>query len=160
MSKESGDEPAQQVGAPTSNTPVRPVVRLTEALAVGVAREILVLADRLTEAGYEPVLIDECWVGEDLAIYIRYTSSFNPVAHAGQRIPNASIDLTSGGYAQDDATQAQWFLHDLQGPAVSVWTDPLGYDWASYDPQPDSWEYSVEQLPRLATVKERSGASG
>lgn len=155
--REGQFEVGSELGAPGPNTPVRPIIRLTETLAVTVAEEIVKLAERLTKAGSDPVLIDECWVGEDLAIYIRYTSSFNPTAHAGQRITNANIDLTSGGYAEDEATQAQWFLHDLQGPSESVFVDPLGYDWAGYDPQPESWQYSVEQLPRLATVKERSG---
>jgi hypothetical protein len=155
--EEQVPEKGPELGSPEPNTPVRPVVHLTGSWAISVARAFLVVVERERAAGLDPVIIDECWVGTDLAIYIRYTSSFNPEAHAGQRIPNSNIDPTSGGYAEDRDKQGLWFLHDLQGPANSVFVDSLGYDWASYDPQPESWQYSVEQLPRLATVKERSG---
>lgn len=146
-----------ELGSPEPNTPVRPVVHLTESWTISVAQAFLQVVERERAAGLDPVIIDECWVGTDLAIYIRYTSSFNSGAHAGHRIPNSNIDPTSGGYAEGPDKQGLWFLHDLQGPSESVFVDPLGYEWAGYDPQPESWQYCVEQLPRLATVKERSG---
>ncbi|MFC5996817.1 hypothetical protein ACFQE5_21650 [Pseudonocardia hispaniensis] len=150
---ENNDRP---LGRPEENTPLRPVVELTAEWATAVAQEFVDLVWREQERGLEPLPppVDECWVGQDLAVYIRYRIGD---WRLGRRIPDPHIDPTSGGYALSAREQGFYFFHDLYSPPPREFTDRLGYEWYQCGPEPEperSWRYAVEEQPRIATVRE------
>lgn len=146
------EKDVRPLGQPEKNTPLRPVVELTAEWATAVAREFVDVVREAQEKNLDPPPIDECWVGQDLAMYIRYRIGTWTL---GRRIPDPHIDPTSGGYALGEREQAFYYLYDLHSPPPRAWTDRLGYEWYGFGPQPDpSWEYAVEEMPRIATTRE------
>lgn len=146
------------IGVPPGTTPdcvpARPVVELTTEWAAAVAEAILDSADEAGRKGLDPPVIDECWVGGDLAIYLRYRIGPDARVRIGRRIPDSHIDPTSGGYALGLPEQGFAYLHDLAAPPHGPWTDRVGYEWHGYGsppPQP-SWEDAVEG-ERLRTLR-------
>lgn len=98
---------------------------------------------------FTPFPIDECWVGADLALYVRYS----PIGlRFGKRVAHLEIDVTGSGPAQDAGTQAMYIFHDLYGPPPAQWTDSRGYGWSGAPPETGSWEDAVEHQPRIVTV--------
>lgn len=151
MTGEAGVPP----GCSAENTPVRPVVELTPEFATSVAYEILEVAQSESRRGVDYFPIDECWVGEDLSIYLRYRLGVDGSYRAGWRIHNPHIDPTSSGYALDSHSQGFYFYHDLAAPPEPEWVDRLGYRWYGYGPTPSlSWEAIVDQQPRIITLRE------
>jgi hypothetical protein len=104
---------------------------------------------------FTPFPIDECWVGADLALYIRYS----PLGmRFGKRVPDLQDDPTGYGPTEDAATLARYIFYDLYGPPPAQWTDSRGYGWSGAPPETGSWEAAVEHQPRITTVVQ--GESG
>lgn len=144
-------------GAMPGRVPVRPIVELTPAWARAVADALLAVADQAHATEPESLLIDDCWVGEDLAVYFRYRILRPYEIRLARREPDVSIDLTSGGYALDAQSQGFYLFHDLYAPPPAQWTDPLGYEWYGFGVEDAaSWPTAVEQ-PRLVTLRARNG---
>lgn len=115
-------------------------MELTAAWATSVAEAILDSTVAAGRNGLAPPIIDECWVGADLAIYLRYRIGPDARIRIGRRIPDAHIDPTSGGYALGPREQGFAYLHDLQAPPHGPWTDRAGYEWHGYGAPPHlSW---------------------
>lgn len=149
----SGDE-GQRLGRPVQNAPLRPMVELTPEWATAVAHAFLDVVMSEERQGLEPPRVDECWVAEDLAIYLRYRVGIDAQIKVGTRIPDSHIDPTSAGYALDPRQQALYFLHDIDAVPPAQWADRLGYGWFGYESPPrGSWQYAVEELPRIVTVR-------
>lgn len=154
----TGHEQGVPPGGTPDNTPVRPVVVLTAQWAEDVGRALLHWADDAERKGLSPPAIDEVWVGADLALYVRYRVGAIDEVRVGRRVPNSHIDPTSSGYAESAEKQGFAYLYDLQGPPFVAWVDRLGYQWYCYGPTPqESWEFAVEQQPRLVTLRARNG---
>lgn len=104
-------------------------------------------------------VVDECWVGEDLAIYLRYTQRSRRL---GLRLAELTVDVHSGqgldvtmrkGISATSAEQAINFFENYvaDGPgAVSDWADVRGHLWWGDTPG-TSWLDAVEG-PRESTI--------
>jgi hypothetical protein len=144
-------------GASPDSVPVRPVVELTPQWAEAVGRKILDVADSDSEHDISATRIDECWVGADLAIYVRHRLGTEQDYRVGRRIADPHIDPTSCGYALDAHSQAVYLYYDLPGPPDPSWIDHLGYRWYGSGPEPTpSWEAAVERQPRVVTLRQRT----
>lgn len=118
--------------------------------AAAVARAFVEYHRTYRWGAFAPFPIDECWVGADLALYLRY----RPVSlRLGRRVADLHLDVTgSGGPPADAADQARYVFHDLYGPPPPRWTDPRGYAWSGPDPRTATWADAVGRTPRLVTV--------
>lgn len=153
----SGRERDVPEGRSPENTPVRPVVELTAVWTEEVGRALLRWAEDAERKHLVPPRFDEVWVGDDLALYIRYRVGGEDEVRVGRRISDPHIDPTSGGFAESADKQGFAYLYDLQAPTFVAWTDQSGYQWYGYDPQPrGSWEAAVERQPRRTTIRHRS----
>lgn len=100
------------------------------------------------QAASGPLVVDECWLGTDLALYVRYAGRF------GARFAGLHIDPTSGRpidarvreHSAGSAAQQASNLYDggLGGgaPATVEWTDEQGYGWWG-DTPPAGWADAV-----------------
>ncbi len=150
----TGGEETSGLGQPVENAPLRPVVELTPEWATAVAYAFIDVVTSEERQGLDPPQVDECWVAEDLAVYLRYRVGVDGEIKVGTRIPDSNIDPTSAGYALDPRQQAFYFLHDIDTAPPAQWTDQLGYGWFGYESPPQgSWQYAVEELPRIVTVR-------
>jgi hypothetical protein len=113
-----------------------------------VARELVSYVGDHDWGEFTPIPIDDCWIGADLALYVRYRGGDLLL---GKRVDDLHLDVTGGGYAIDAASQARNIFHDLYGPPPASWTDRLGYRWSGPAPE-QPWEYALDTQPRIATV--------
>ncbi|GAA2344581.1 hypothetical protein GCM10009854_21670 [Saccharopolyspora halophila] len=105
----------------------------------------------------------ECWVGDDLAIYVRYVHSGRMVA---TRFDDLLTDYLSGfpiSLAGDDgaATSSMQASNLYDGgiagapPEECSYVDGLGYRWWG-DRPPSGWQRAIESAERLTeTVRRR-----
>jgi hypothetical protein len=104
------------------------------------------------EASSRPMgpTLQDCWVGEDLALYVRYRYADKPVAHRAAEIgPNTvAPDFTR---TRKNAALRVW--HELGGSAPPAYVDEQGYAWSGDAPgAPVTWAYVIERMPRTFTV--------
>lgn len=91
--------------------------------------------------------VDECWIGEDLAIYLRYSQRSDRL---GLRISDLTADVHAGGAldisrSTTSAEQAIDFFENylVDGPGLaSRWTDEIGTAWWADEAVP-SWNGAV-----------------
>lgn len=157
----SGDDEKRPLGSPVENAPLRPVVELTPEWATAVASEFLDVVASEERQGLHPAQVDECWVAEDLAIYVRYRVGIDREFKRGTRYPDSHIDPTSAGYARDPREQGFYWLHNIEAASPAQWVDRLGYGWFGHESPPQgSWRYAVEELPRIVTLREPRTTGG
>lgn len=112
------------------------------------------------QAANGPQTVRECWLGADLALYVRYA---NRSGWFGARFAGLHIDPTSGRpidpavreHSSGSAAQQASNLYDggLGGgaPAAVEWTDDLGFGWWG-DVPPGGWAGAVTGA-RLDTIR-------
>lgn len=158
MNDSAGHSLGVPPGRSETNVPVRPVIDLTPEWATAIARQLLGRLDDARQRGWDPPVVDECWIAADRGIYIRYSIPVETNNRVGWIILESNIDPTSGGYALSPEDQGSHYFHTMHTPELPQWTDRLGYGWFRYGSPPrPSWEAAVEQQPRLVTLRARNG---
>lgn len=136
--------------------------------SLAVARMLVWRSVRDGNSGDSELSIQECWVGEDLAVYARYLwFSRRMAARCGQidadPATSTRFDAFNRNTHASSSGQQASNLYDIQlaeGPYCGAeWTDSLGYEWWGDTPE-EGWKKTVEQLPRLNTVLPMSTGHG
>jgi hypothetical protein len=108
------------------------------------------VARRLHRRGIEtpPPLIDETWVGTDLALYLRYRVGAHKLA-ARFRL---DVDPSSGAWPTDADQFAAAVFHALPAePEPDPFVDELGYRWWSAAVPHIGWPTAVDSR-RIVTI--------
>jgi hypothetical protein len=101
--------------------PTRPPVAETAGWSIEVAGKLVEYIRTYPWGERTPIGVDDCWIGEDLALCLRYRAADLLL---GKRVSDLHLDVTGGGYAIDSATQAMYIFHDLYGPPLHVRCHP------------------------------------
>lgn len=102
-------------------------------------------AEELAAHPHDPAL-EDCWVGEDLALYVRYRYGGEPRGHRAAHLDRERLRPEFGLNARNLARQIWLELGAATDPA---YVDREGYRWGGDEPQaPVTWEYVIERMPR------------
>ena len=120
-----------------------------EAWAIAIADALLEVRDARTREGRDPSLpLDDCWIGHDLALYVRYRGG---ASRRAARWADLHLNVLNPTWAVGSVhRQAADIFDDLHGWVPPRYTDQLGYDWWGDDPA--DWEQAVHEQGRVHTA--------
>lgn len=130
--------------------------------AVSVAHCFVWMGTRRTAESVDdgPNVFHECWVDENLALYVRYSHFSRKV---GARFARLDIDPTStrpldpisreNSSASSVQQASNFYDGGLNGapPDETEWTDSLGYAWWGDTPS-EGWAQAVDNSHRVETI--------
>ena len=116
---------------------------VTGQWAVTVARRV-----HRRGTGASPLIIEETWVGTDLALYLRYRVDTHKL---GARF-RLDLDPSTGTYPTDADHLASAVFAALPGePQAEAFVDELGHRWWSASVPHSGWRAAVRSL-RIVTI--------
>jgi hypothetical protein len=116
---------------------------VTGQWAVSVARRV-----HRRGTGASPLIIEETWVGTDLALYLRYRVDTHKL---GARF-RLDLDPSTGTYPTDADHLASAVFAALPGePQAEAFVDELGHRWWSASAPHSGWRAAVRSL-RIVTI--------
>lgn len=125
--------------------------------SVEVARQFLEVVGLQRRNGGGRLEADECWVGTDLAVYVRCRIGEHRDLRVARRLAEPHLEITTGRPARHAVDQGVYFVEEFHVLETPLFRDQLGYEWCNIGAPPvATWSELLDQTSRLETLKERA----